>query len=761
MIKRNCARVWTDAAGRTTNIMKAKRKSLITICVTLALVALVALLGIFGVNIPGTKYRFMSLSEKISLGLDLRGGIYAVYQGDSSTEDFDSKMDSTVTIMRNRLTSEGYTEANITRQGEDRIRIEIPDIDDPNQILEIVGTPAHLEFIAPDGSVVIEGKDVVEATPWYSSNNGTTEYMVRLKLTDEGSKAFADATKANVGSAITIKLDNTTISSPTVREAIPEGSDAYITDMDAEQCKTLAGLITSGALPLDIEMIEVSAISATLGVDALHYSLIAGIIGVCLVMLFMMLRYRLPGVMSCISLFAYIVIVFFAVALIPGVQLTLPGIAGILLGVGMAVDANVIIFERFRDEVHAGRSIESAAERGFHNALSAIIDSNITTIIAGIVLMYFGTGSIKGFAITLTIGVVTSLITSVIVTRYLMRACVKLGCKASAYVGPIKESRFHEGNPFTKRFKTFAIVSCVIIVIAILMNIFGIGMNYGIDFTGGSLLTYEVGEQFEVSDVQEALAAVGIGESQIAKAGSDETQLQVRVADLGEEADNMRKAFEEELEKKYANLTYVNLQTVGAVAGRDLLQNALKACLIVFVCLLVYIAIRFDFKSGLAALIALIHDVLIMCAFMGFFRWAFAVNSPFVAAMLTIIGYSINNTIIIFDRIREKNKMAGLKEKSRMDIVEDSVRETFPRTMNTTLTTLFTLVPVFVLGVASIKEFTFPILIGMLAGVYSSMLLSGQIWATWMDRDSFAWFRNIFKKKGGNDTDYSKNVKKA
>ena len=762
MIKRNCARVWTDAAGRTTKDMKAKRKSLIAICVTVVLVALIALLGIFGMNIPGTKYRVMALSEKISLGLDLRGGIYAVYQGDTSAEDFNAKMDSTVTIMRNRLTNEGYTEANITRQGEDRIRIEIPDVDDPNQILEIVGTPAHLEFIAPDGSVVIEGKDVVEAAALSDNSNGGLEYMVRLKLTDEGSKSFADATAANVGQAITIKLDDTVISSPRVQSAIPEGSDAFITgNFEAQEALTLAGLITSGALPLDIEMLEVSAISATLGVDALHYSLIAGIIGVCLVMLFMILRYRLPGLMSCISLSAYIVIVFFAVALIPGVQLTLPGIAGILLGVGMAVDANVIIFERFRDEVNAGRSIESAAERGFHNALSAIIDSNITTIIAGIVLMYFGTGSIKGFAITLTIGVVTSLITSVIVTRYLMRACVKLGFKKSAYAGAARESRFKSGKPFTGRFKTFAVISCVIIVVAILMNIFGVGMNYGIDFTGGSLLTYEVGEQFDVKDVQDALSAVGIHESQIAKAGSEETQLQVRVADLGENADDMRKAFEEELEKKYANLTYVNLQTVGAVAGRDLLQNALKACLIVFVCLLVYIAIRFDFKSGLAALIALLHDVLIMCAFMGFFRWAFPVNSPFVAAMLTIIGYSINNTIIIFDRIREKNKMAELREMSRMDIVEDSVRETFPRTVNTTLTTLFTLVPVFVLGVASIKEFTFPILVGMLAGVYSSMLLSGQIWATWMDRDSFAWFRNIFKKKGGNDKDYSKNVKKA
>jgi len=726
--------------------MKAKRKSLVTIGVTLALVVLVGLLGIFGANIGNTKYRFQSLGEAMPLGLDLRGGIYAVYQGDSSVEDFEAKMDSTVTIMRNRLTAEGYTEATITRQGDDRIRIEIPDVDDPNQILEIVGTPAHLEFLAPDGSVVIEGKNVEKAEAYYATGNYGTEYMVRLELTEEGGAAFAEATAAHVGESITIMLDDTIISSPVVQQAIV-GTEAYITGLTEEYSQELAGLITSGALPLDIEMIEVSAISATLGVDALDRSLVAGIIGVALVMLFMIIMYRLPGAMSCLSLCIYMLIVFYAVVLIPGVQLTLPGIAGVLLGVGMAVDANVIIFERFRDEVRAGRSIESAAERGYHNALSAIIDSNITTIIAGIVLIYFGTGSIKGFAITLTIGVVASLLTSVVITRILMRAVVRLNLKKCAYVRGWKAEKEHARKPFTGRFKVYAGISCLIIVAALVLNVCGLGINFGIDFTGGSLLTYEVGEEFEVSDVSEALKTVGITEAQIAKTGAEETGLQIRVADLGENADDLRMTFEEELSKIYGDLTYINIQTVGAVAGRDLMANAVKACLIVFACLLIYIAIRFDFKSGLAALIALLHDILIMAAFMTFFRWAFPVNSAFVAAMLTIIGYSINNTIIIFDRIREKNKSADYSQMSRMDVVEASVRETFTRTVNTTITTLFTLVPVFVLGVASIQEFTFPIMIGMLAGVYSSMLLSGQIWGFWMDRNSFAWIGKIFGKK--------------
>ena len=300
---------------------------------------------------------------------------------------------------------------------------------------------------------------------------------------------------------------------------------------------------------------------------------------------------------------------------------------------------------------------------------------------------------------------------------------------------------------FTGKTHIYLMISAAIIAVALIMSIFGLGMNLGIDFTGGSLLKYEMGGDFDVKDVEEALKAAGINESQIAKVGTSEvqTELQIRTKDLGAEADDMRVAFEEKLAETYPDATFVTIDTVGAVAGKDLIMNAGMSCLIVFVCLLIYIAIRFDFNSGLAALCALAHDILIMISFMVFTRGLYQVNSPFIAALLTIIGYSINNTIIIFDRIRENNRLLEYKEGSRKKVVEASVRQTLFRTVNTTITTLITLVVLYILGVDSIREFTFPLIIGMLAGVYSSVMLSGQIWAHWIDHKPFAPITNLFK----------------
>ena len=300
---------------------------------------------------------------------------------------------------------------------------------------------------------------------------------------------------------------------------------------------------------------------------------------------------------------------------------------------------------------------------------------------------------------------------------------------------------------FTNNTRIYLMISAAIIAVALIMNIFGLGLNLGIDFTGGSLLKYEMGGDFDVKVVETALKDAGISESQIAKAGENMTELQIRTKDLGAEADNMRVAFEENLEASYPEATFVTIDTVGAVAGKDLIANAVTSCLIVFVCLLIYIAIRFDFNSGLAALVALAHDILIMLSFMTFARGLYQVNSPFIAAMLTIIGYSINNTIIIFDRIRENNRLLDYKEGSRKNVVEASVKQTLARTVNTTITTLVTLVVLYILGVTSIREFVFPLIIGMLAGVYSSVMLSGQIWAHWIDHNTFGFVTNLFKGK--------------
>ncbi len=316
---------------------------------------------------------------------------------------------------------------------------------------------------------------------------------------------------------------------------------------------------------------------------------------------------------------------------------------------------------------------------------------------------------------------------------------------------------------FTGNTRICLMISAAIIVVALVMSLFGMGMNLGIDFTGGSLLKYEMGTDFDVTVVEAALKEAGINESQIAKAGDGEvkTELQIRTKDLGETAEDMRVVFEEKLQETYPDAAFITTDTVGAVAGRDLIANAVKACLIVFVCLLIYIAIRFDFYSGLAALVALAHDILIMISLMVFTRNIYQVNSPFIAALLTIIGYSINNTIIIFDRIRENNRKYEYKEGSRKNVVEVSVRQTLSRTLNTTITTLITLVMLYILGVDSIREFTFPLIVGMLAGVYSSVMLSGQIWAHWIDHNTFAPVLNLFKRKSAKTVKEPKKAKKA
>ena len=401
-------------------------RALISLVAIVVVVAVCAFLGLNGFG-KGTMINYLKpWGDAISLGLDLRGGVYTVYQAeDNGDPDFDTKMESTVSILTSRLTRQGFTEATVTRQGSDRIRVEIPNVSDPNQILTIIGTPAQLYFVDEDGNNLMEGAMVKNAQ---AAQDQDGKPCIAFELTDEGAKIFAEATAANLGKTISITLDGETISRATVNTVIAGGKGEITGNFTADEAKNLATLILSGALPLNLTQLEVSAISATLGVEALDRAIQAGIIGVILVMLFMLFRYRLCGFVADIALTIYIMIVVLLLAL-TGAQLTLPGVAGIILGIGMAVDANVVIFERIREEVKVGRPIGSAVRKGFSNALSAIIDSNVTTIIAAVVLYAFGTGSVRGFALTLGIGVATSLFTAVFVTHKLLDIFADLGVK--------------------------------------------------------------------------------------------------------------------------------------------------------------------------------------------------------------------------------------------------------------------------------------------------------------------------------------------
>ena len=413
-------------ANKHAKTKNLRARALVSLVAIIVVVAVCAYLGLCGFG-KGTMINYLKpWGDAISLGLDLRGGVYTVYQAENNGDpDFDTKMESTVSILTSRLTRQGFTEATVTRQGSDRIRVEIPNVSDPNQILTIIGTPAQLYFVDESGNNLMEGGMVKNAQ---AAQDQDGKPCIAFELTDEGAKIFAEATAANLGKTISITLDGETISRATVNTVIAGGKGEITGNFTADEAKNLATLILSGALPLNLTQLEVSAISATLGVEALDRAIQAGIIGVALVMLFMLFRYRLCGLVADIALTIYILIVVLLLAL-TGAQLTLPGVAGIILGIGMAVDANVVIFERIREEVKNGRPIGSAVRKGFSNALSAIIDSNVTTIIAAVVLYAFGTGSVRGFALTLGIGVATSLVTAVFVTHKLLDIFADLGIK--------------------------------------------------------------------------------------------------------------------------------------------------------------------------------------------------------------------------------------------------------------------------------------------------------------------------------------------
>ena len=410
-----------------------RNKSMLALIIVLVLTIVLGVVGVTGISVGGNTLKgwmptadAANWPEALALGLDLRGGVYVEYsavQNQDIDADFNSLMEGTIAVIQQRLTDKGYAESTVQRVGNDGIRVEIPDVTDPAAVLELIGNPAKLEFKTPDGNVFMEGSMVETASYYYEQG----DHQVAFKLTDEGAKIFADVTAANIGRTLSIYLDGELLIDPTVESAIAGGSGVINGMGTAERAQTIAAQIQSGALPLELTQQKVDTVSATLGDDALSTSVTAAMIGILLVMAVMILRYRLNGLVASWALCIYIIVLFLLLAVLPGIQLTLPGLAGIVLGIGMAVDANVIIFERFNEEVRNGRPLKAAVRAGFKNAMSAVLDANITTLIASVVLLIYGTGSIQGFAKTLLLGVVVSMFTAIVVTRFLMRNMIGLG----------------------------------------------------------------------------------------------------------------------------------------------------------------------------------------------------------------------------------------------------------------------------------------------------------------------------------------------
>ncbi len=669
-------------------------------------------------------------NRNIKLGLDLAGGVSITY---GAVEDNPSEEDMKDTIYKLQKRVENYsTEASVYQEGGDRINIEIPGVSDANAILEELGKPGSMEFQNEAGETLVSGTDIqnAQAATYKNEVTGNTEYIVELVLTDEGAVKFEEATAANVGKTMPIVYDGETISAPQVKAAI-SGGRAQIDGMESfEAAENLASTIRIGSLSLELEELNSKVVGAQLGEEAISTSLKAAVIGLVLVMIFMIIVYLLPGFTASLALILYSALTVYALWIFD-ITLTLPGIAGIILSIGMAVDANVIIFARIREEIAAGKTVNSAIKLGYEKALSAIVDGNITTLIAAVVLGMRGSGPVKGFAYTLGIGIVLSMFTALVVTRWLMKCFYALGLQNAKFYGAAKQLN-------TIGFLKKKVIFFAISVIAIVAGFVGMGingangniLNYSLDFVGGTSTTVTFNEDYSIAEIDDQIVPIieqvtGDPNVQTQKIeGSNQVVIKTRSLELSER-DDMNQALIEQFGVDEGGIIAEN---ISSTISSEMRSDAVWAVVIATICMLIYIWFRFkDIRFAGSAVLALIHDVLVVLAFYAIAR--ISVGNTFIACMLTIVGYSINATIVIFDRIREN--LGGAKKKDPEaieEIVNRSITQTLTRSINTSLTTFVMVFMLFILGVSSIREFALPLMAGIICGAYSSVCITGALW---------------------------------
>ena len=667
----------------------------------------------------------------IPLGLDLSGGVSITYQvvdENPSAED----MSDTIYKLQKRVDSYS-TEASVYQVGDDRITVEIPGVQDANEILEDLGNPGSLEFQMPDGSVFMTGDMVEDAQGATATDRyGNKQYIVSLKLTDEGAKIFGEVTSENIGKNLPIVYDGETISYPQVQSAIT-GGEAQITGMSSfEEADNLATQIRIGSLSLQLSELESSVVGAQLGSQAIASSLKAGAIGLAIVMVFMIVMYAVPGIAASLALAIYTTLVIATLYLFD-ITLTLPGIAGIILGIGMAVDANVIVFARIREEIATGKSVQTSMKIGFQKAMSAILDGNITTLIASVVLMALGSGTVKGFAYTLMIGIILSLFTAMVVTRYILYSLYALGLKSEKLYGRAKERKSID---FIGKKAVFFTISGIIIAAGLIsMGVHsateGKALNYGLDFMGGTSTTADFGKDMSIEDIENDIVpyvekVTGDSDVQATKVeGTTQVTIKTRTLSLDE-----RQELEDTLaENCDVDASTITSQSISSTISGEMRSDALKAVIVSCIFMLLYIWFRFkDIRFAASAILALVHDVLVVITVYALVR--ISVGSTFIACVLTIVGYSINDTIVIFDRIRENLALKTRKQTAEelREVANKSLTQTLSRSINTSITTFIMVVMLYILGVASIRDFSLPLMAGLVCGAYSSICIATELW---------------------------------
>ena len=667
----------------------------------------------------------------IPLGLDLSGGVSITYQVvDENPSDED--MSDTIYKLQKRVDSYS-TEASVYQVGDDRITVEIPGVQDANEILEDLGNPGSLEFQMPDGSVFMTGDMVEDAQGATATDRyGNKQYIVSLKLTDEGAKIFGEVTSENIGKNLPIVYDGETISYPQVQSAIT-GGEAQITGMSSfEEADNLATQIRIGSLSLQLSELESSVVGAQLGSQAIASSLKAGAIGLAIVMVFMIVMYAVPGIAASLALAIYTTLVIATLYLFD-ITLTLPGIAGIILGIGMAVDANVIVFARIREEIATGKSVQTSMKIGFQKAMSAILDGNITTLIASVVLMALGSGTVKGFAYTLMIGIILSLFTAMVVTRYILYSLYALGLKSEKLYGRAKERKSID---FIGKKAVFFTISGIIIAAGLIsMGVHsateGKALNYGLDFMGGTSTTADFGKDMTIEDIENDIVpyvekVTGDSDVQATKVeGTTQVTIKTRTLSLDE-----RQELEDTLaENCDVDASTITSQSISSTISGEMRSDALKAVIVSCIFMLLYIWFRFkDIRFAASAILALVHDVLVVITVYALVR--ISVGSTFIACVLTIVGYSINDTIVIFDRIRENLALKTGKQTAEelREVANKSLTQTLSRSINTSITTFIMVVMLYILGVASIRDFSLPLMAGLVCGAYSSICIATELW---------------------------------
>ncbi|MBQ0078862.1 MAG: protein translocase subunit SecD [Eubacterium sp.] len=713
-----------------------KSKSKVFFAIFFAVVVIVGWYGtIFGIG--GLE----PLKDRMKLGLDVKGGVYVVMEADKTDltgDELRKAMEQTQAVIEERVNQMGLSEPVVTIEGEKRIRVELPGAEDAEQAIEQIGKTAQLKFALADGTFVLDGSNVKDAQA--AQDNDSAGYAVNLEFDSEGADKFLDATtKAYSGAvkstvegvednAIMIILDDEIISAPGVRNGPIAGGRCEITgNFDKEEAQNLAALIRGGSLPLELTEITSSVQSAKIGYNALEKSVYAGIIGLILILLLMLVAYRMLGFAADIALMLYVLLLLNIMSAM-GSVLTLPGMAGIILSVGMAVDANVIIFSRIREEMANGKTVRVATQEGAKRAMKTIFDSQVTTLIAAVILYEIGTSAVRGFAFTFMLGIVIGIFTALVVTQLyvgLIANSDKFGKKKFFGVKEDGTTTFQIKKElhFIKYRKQFFALSLAIILLGAGFTAVK-GLNYGIDFTGGTMIQMDMGKQVEISDVEKSIADFNL-DPEIIYSGADNKEIVIRtITDL----DNSARA--EVIDKINADFgttdeNVIAQELFGPSIGKELRNNAILAIIIAALCMLVYIRIRFrNWKYGEASLLGILHDVLIVVAFYAIF--GVTVNNPFIAGVLTVVGYSINDTIVIFDRVRENSRYA--RKQDIEHTLDKSITQTIGRSLMTSATTLIVMVPLAAMGGATIREFVLPLMVGVLAGAYSSIAMCSPIY---------------------------------